>query len=404
MAAVVSFGAPAAAQTNGGNGSNGGTTKDQLDKVRAQRAAKAAQIDATRASRDDLQQALDALSANVKGKQALYATAKRKAADAAAALGRAQQAEQDQQAAVDALANDLKAAALKAYTSPASDLDALLTGGTNSLADVVMRRTLMGLQSRDVRDALDQYDAARQDLTTKRKLATKASQTATKRQQDAATQLVSLKNALSQQGKVLADSEVRLDDLLSEADALAGLDAKLSAQYNQEQADLAARLAAMRAAAIQAAADAGSGDPTAPFTGSFPPITGSGAIVNVGGINVSADIASQVAGLLAAAQAAGFVMSGGGYRSPAAQIAVRRSNCGPSSYDIYQKPPSACRPPAARPGQSMHEQGKAIDFVCNGALITSRGSACWRWLANNAARFGLFNLPSEPWHWSTNGM
>jgi LAS superfamily LD-carboxypeptidase LdcB len=401
MAAVVSFAAPAAAQTNGGNG---GSTKAQLDKVRAQRAAKAAQIDATRASNGDLQQALDALSANVKGQQANYATAKRKAADAAAALSRSQQAEQDQQAAVDALANDLKAAALKAYTSPASDLDALLTGGTNSLADVVMRRTLMGLQSRDVRDALDQYDAARQDLTTKRKLATKASQTASKRQQDAAVQLVSLKNALSQQGKVLADSEVRLDDLLSEADGLAGLDAKLSAQYNQEQADLAARLAAMRAAAIQAASDAGGGDPTAPFNGPIPPITGSGPIVNVGGINVSADIASQVAGLLAAAQAAGFVMSGGGYRSPAAQIAVRRNNCGSSSYDIYQKPPSACRPPAARPGQSMHEQGKAIDFVCNGALITSRASACWRWLANNAARFGLQNLPSEPWHWSTNGM
>jgi hypothetical protein len=47
----------------------------------------------------------------------------------------------------------------------------------------------------------------------------------------------------------------------------------------------------------------------------------------------------------------------------------------------------------------MHERGLAIDFRnCN-----SRGSACYRWLAANASRFGLFNLPSEPWHWSTTG-
>jgi hypothetical protein len=24
-------------------------------------------------------------------------------------------------------------------------------------------------------------------------------------------------------------------------------------------------------------------------------------------------------------------------------------------------------------------------------------------LADNASRFGFFNLPSEPWHWSVNG-
>ncbi|WNG61464.1 M15 family metallopeptidase [Archangium gephyra] len=25
------------------------------------------------------------------------------------------------------------------------------------------------------------------------------------------------------------------------------------------------------------------------------------------------------------------------------------------------------------------------------------------WLKANAARYGFINLPSEPWHWSTNG-
>jgi hypothetical protein len=51
----------------------------------------------------------------------------------------------------------------------------------------------------------------------------------------------------------------------------------------------------------------------------------------------------------------------------------------------------------------MHEQGLAIDFTCNGGGIVNTGDECWDWLQANAVGFGLYNLPSEPWHWSTNG-
>ena len=51
----------------------------------------------------------------------------------------------------------------------------------------------------------------------------------------------------------------------------------------------------------------------------------------------------------------------------------------------------------------MHEQGLAIDFTNNGRLISSRSDPAFQWLSGNASRFGLYNLPSEPWHWSTNG-
>ncbi|HSH59498.1 MAG TPA: M15 family metallopeptidase, partial [Acidimicrobiales bacterium] len=95
----------------------------------------------------------------------------------------------------------------------------------------------------------------------------------------------------------------------------------------------------------------------------------------------------------------GFSLSGGGYRSSDAQIAARRANCGG---DVYNKPASQCRPPTARPGQSMHERGLAIDFTWNGRLISS-GNPAFQWLRGNASRFGLYNLPREPWHWSTNG-
>ena len=51
----------------------------------------------------------------------------------------------------------------------------------------------------------------------------------------------------------------------------------------------------------------------------------------------------------------------------------------------------------------MHEQGLAIDFTYDGRLIQSRSNAGYQWLDANAATYGFYNLPSEPWHWSVNG-
>ena len=51
----------------------------------------------------------------------------------------------------------------------------------------------------------------------------------------------------------------------------------------------------------------------------------------------------------------------------------------------------------------MHERGLAIDFTCGGTTIGSHSSPCYKWLSAHASQYGLYNLPSEPWHWSTNG-
>jgi len=96
-------------------------------------------------------------------------------------------------------------------------------------------------------------------------------------------------------------------------------------------------------------------------------------------------------------------LGGGGFRDAAAQIATRRNNCGTSDFAIWEMPASQCSPPTARPGTSMHEQGMAVDFTCSGSLIRDQASPCFVWLAANAASYGFYNLPSEPWHWSING-
>ena len=121
------------------------------------------------------------------------------------------------------------------------------------------------------------------------------------------------------------------------------------------------------------------------------------------GITVNVSIVKNLGRLLDAAAKAGIVLGGTGYRNDDRQIQLRRLYCGPTDYDIYDKPSLLCHPPVARPGSSMHEQGLAVDFIYNGDLIRSQRSKAYRWLAAHANAYGFYNLPQEPWHWSVNG-
>ncbi len=124
-----------------------------------------------------------------------------------------------------------------------------------------------------------------------------------------------------------------------------------------------------------------------------------GGLVEVPGIGLtSAEWAERVRSMLAAAQLDGITLTGRSYRDRAAQVLLRQAHCGTSHYAVYDMPAGACDPPTARPGTSLHEQGLAIDFD-----DCSTGSPCFRWLQAHAASYGVFNLPSEPWHWSSNG-
>jgi len=126
------------------------------------------------------------------------------------------------------------------------------------------------------------------------------------------------------------------------------------------------------------------------------------AVPGGGTITVAAQLAEPLTRLLAAAHADGVALGGSGYRSAESQIELRKQHCGTSHYDIYEKPSGQCSPPTARPGRSMHEVGLAIDFTCNGGSVT-RGNRCDTWLLAHAGSYGLHNLPSEAWHYSTTG-
>jgi hypothetical protein len=188
------------------------------------------------------------------------------------------------------------------------------------------------------------------------------------------------------QQELIAASEVRLERLLSERQSLEAIGIDLQQAEQRELNRLARELARY----------SGPG-------GLAGPIATPDEIVWVRGIAIHHSVADDLEALLAAAQADGITFTGGGWRDAQAQIRLRQAFCGTSDYAIWEAPPSSCRPPTARPGSSNHERGLAIDFTDNGRSITSRNSPGYRWLAANASRFGFYNLPSEPWHWSTTG-
>ncbi len=85
-------------------------------------------------------------------------------------------------------------------------------------------------------------------------------------------------------------------------------------------------------------------------------------LCRVQGVTVNAFVASNIDAMITTAASSGIRLSGGGFRTLQDQITVRTSNCGPTQYDIYEKPAGDCHPPAARPKFSNHQMGLAVDL------------------------------------------
>ena len=118
------------------------------------------------------------------------------------------------------------------------------------------------------------------------------------------------------------------------------------------------------------------------------------------GITVNKIVAFPLQRMIDDAAKAGLKLSGGGFRTKQQQIALRIANGCP---DIWTAPASSCKVPTAIPGRSLHELGLAVDLSSGQKTINDRKSAAFIWLTANAGRYGLVNLPSEPWHWSITG-
>ncbi len=295
--------------------------------------------------------------------------------------------------------------------------DATLEGSlglarTGDIYEAARIQTLVGVVYGDLRTTSDQLHAVEVDAEQAVWKFEAAVERLQIKQADAELKETELVESVELQHDFYQQVNERYESALYEAQALQEIDDQFSAEV-QNTADrlgavvaeqdrrTAARLAAERRARERLIAEAlaREGTARAPTTASVP----ASQLRTVRGIRVHESIFVNLLNLLEAAEEDGIVLGGGGYRSSSSQIALRRFHCGSSNYSVYRKPASQCRPPTARPGYSMHERGLAVDFTHNGRAITSRSSAAYRWLRSNAGRYGFKNLPSEPWHWSTNG-
>ena len=323
---------------------------------------KGSKVDTARATAQQIKAELQAVTKRLQAQEAKSVSARQAAAAAAEHLRAARAEESAVTARLEQVRASAREAAIREYMSAGPRSTQVAFGSDPAIrarAEYLQRMALGS--AADLEDALG---AARQDKEAARKSAEVAAQSAANRKRAAGDALAALRASQDRQLKLAAAAEARYEAALKESEVRRRLGTRGSRGSTRR---------------------------------------GAVSLTTVRGITVATEIAGQLERMLSAADADGRRFGGNGYRSPDGQVAARRRNCGSSQYDIYDKPASRCSPPTARPGQSMHEQGLAIDFTYNGSLIQSRSSEGFQWLKANAARFGFYNLPSEAWHWSING-
>lgn len=383
-------------------------SKEEIERIRQERkdlqeqiAIQAASVDATVAEFDDVLQALDVLNADVSAAEQRVAAAIQAVDDAALAL----QSIQDQEALVveeKALVEDgIQDLAVIWYVSgrDTDEASSLASINSDTPTEAALKETLFRIRLGQETNLVDRLHELTDDLDLIAENRTRALTEATERGAALEILLAEVEEARDRQQTFAERVESRLDARLAEASALEAVDSELAQQIRNEQNQIARKLAEIKRKEDEIKRR----EELARRAAAIPNIVGSGQIVSVSGLRVNRTIAQNVVDMFTAAAREGILLGGGGYRSSASQIALRRAHCGTSDYDIYNRPAATCHPPTARPGHSMHERGLAIDFTANGRALTSRNTPAFRWLSANASKYGFYNLPSEPWHWSTTG-
>ncbi len=363
--------------------------RDERDRISREQAEAAGAIDALRADESVILDALGALEADlVRGEARLVGIDR--AIDAAEHEGAGFGAEIASTIADSREVRERVALmAVDSYVrGDLSGEDLAMLSGENPL-EAERDQALLELVTGHGDRAVEELRAVEDDLTYLREGRAGALAEADRQRGEAEEQLVALADARARQLEFAAEVASRIESRLADVDQLSTRQILVSEEIRHIELALASKLppGAVSGAVIPALrgdvvrVDAPAGDDT----------------------YVHGAIADDLANLYAAAAADGIALGGWGWRDPSMQIEVRRTNCGGSDWEIYKKPAALCNPPAARPGFSQHEAGLAVDVTYKGAVISHEYSPAFGWMEENAHRWGFYNLPGEPWHWSTTG-
>jgi len=363
--------------------------KDERERIQIEVATAATKIDAATADFEVVAQALDDINGLVDLQEARLADARQAVRSAEALVDQAVLRREEIATEMNELRTVVIDLAVASFTGEAGengeDLTAFLL--SDDPTEAVRRRSLVQFQTGNLADALDRMRQLEAEVEQVEIDRTRAVEAAVVNRTEALERQTEVDLALDAQLELVLDVEARLENRLAEAQYLTEIDADKAAEIRQQEEVISRRIReeAARKAAAEAARRAAARPPPADIAD----------MVQAEGFWVHKDVADVVGRMMRAARADGVNLSGYSYRSPQRTAELRVINGCP---DVYESSPSRCRIPTARPGQSMHERGLAIDF-----RSCWRGSDCFTWLSNNASKYGYRNLPSESWHWSTNG-
>lgn len=363
--------------------------KEERERVQVEVAGVAIKVDAATADFEVVAQALDDVNGLVDLQEARLADANQAVRSAETLVDQAVRRREEinlEMADLRELVAELAVASFTGETGEnGQDLTSFLL--SDDPTEAMRRRSLVQFQTGNLADGLDRMrllDAEAEQVEADRLRAVEA---AVVNRTEALNRQLELDAALEAQLELVLDVEARLESRLAEAQYIQEIDAELAAEIQQQEEVIARRI--REEAAKKAAAEAARRAQTRPAPADVADIVGAE------GFWVHKDVQDAVTRMIQDARADGVTLSGYSYRSPQRTAELRVINGCP---DVYNASPSSCRIPTARPGQSMHERGLAIDFQS-----CWRGSSCFTWLSNNASKYGYKNLPSESWHWSTNG-
>ena len=372
--------------------------KKEQERVREEKSAQAKSVDTATAQAAEVTEALKVLNEQVNAQQAKIDSAEKKSEEVVARSAEAGREAEALEKTIDEQKEELAGVALKGFRE--RSLGGSVPGlNGEQLGDVMRKDRLAKKATRNELEVAEELKQSKADLEALVREGATAKTEFDKIAKTLDEDKRKLEQARDAQAELAADAEERLEDQLSESAVLEERDKELAESIREKnnpvakQTEIANR---NRQPAPPGAAPSVAGPPSGKIV----------SITNYAGqkIEVDSSIASNVQAMYDAASAAGIKLGGWGYRSANRQIQLRAQNCGGNSnYAIYQKPSSSCSPPTARPGRSNHERGLAVDITSGGSTIRSRNSTAFRWLNANAGRYGLKNLPSEPWHWSVNG-
>ena len=364
--------------------------KEEREALQEQRESQARAIDVSTAEASEVAAALAALNGQVNEQQDRLEQAQVQLADAEERFADASQAVVNKSSEIESLKGQVSDRAISAFTDQNLGSTPVLENTTPNLA--VRMQTLVDTVTRQEVDVTEQLRQAQADLSFEESVASTAADEAETFRQAISTELEVLNGVRDDQAVLLLEAEARLESQLAEQAVMAERDKEIAAGITERNEELERQAELARRNANPAPATSSStGFPTAD------------QVVKVEGFWVHEDIADNLQRMLDHAARDGITFGGWGYRDHQTQIRLRREHCGTSEWAIWQQPSSTCNPPTARPGRSQHELGKAIDFTFGGSVIGTHSSPGYKWLNANAANYGLFNLPSEPWHWSVNG-